>query len=569
MSKHQVCDQIIDFGTITAYKQGSMYYYRLDDKPSKEITYSFIDNLKNSEYADHNVSCTGTVADYFDDIFAFPCYNIGETEYYFVCGHIPYENSDAGSTMTLPFNFGFYGWYEVHIATRNENNEYECNLNDLNTLYGTTYEHFIVQDGCHYGFGLFDLNDEINPSLTGQLVAWSHNIWNPSQQQRILRTNIQPVSIGSDIDGYNTGFQGHTMIYYAGASSGGSSNPFNLVDMNPPTGVPVSDDGSTPSGTGGGGGTYSAWGDSIDHPGVPTNSALTSNLLTMFKMTTAQLNDFSHFLYTDNFLTNVKKLFSDPFDYIINLQFLPIDTANTITIPMGVGGVGVGINAEKLTSQYVSTQEYFLSIDEYYGSFADYSPMTKIMIYLPFIGFKDISVDDCMAGRIGIKYNIDLLTGDIVCTVKVYAKYTQTVLYCLNGNCSSQAPLTGRDYATIYRSALQSFSNGVASGNVAGGAVSAMLTMALSKPNVQRGGTIAGNASLLTSYIPYLIFMRPAVSEPADFAKFNGRPSNITCKLSTLTGYTEVDRIITNGFGSATEEEVAEIKSLLESGVIF
>lgn len=546
-----------------------MYYYRLDDYPDIEINYSFIDNLKNSEYADHNVSITGTMGTYFDDVFAFPCYNIGDTEYYLVCGHIPYENSQAGATMTLTFNFGNYGWYEVAICTRNENNLYDCSLNNLDILYASVYQHFFVEDGSIHGFGLYDLNDEIQPTLTGQLVAWSHNIWNPSQQQYILRTNVQTVNIGSDIDNYNTGLQGQTMIYYAGATSDGANNPFNLVNLNPPTGVPVSDDGSIPSGTGGGGGTYSAWGDNIDHPGLPTNSALTSNLLTMFKMTTAQLNDFAHFLYTDNFLTNVKKLFSDPFDYIINLQFLPIDTANTVTIPMGVGGVGVGVNAEKLTSQYVTTQEYFLSVDEYYGSFADYSPSTRIMIYLPFMGFKDISVDDCMAGRIGIKYNVDLLTGDIVCTVKVYAKYTQTVLYCLNGNCSSQAPLTGRDYATIYRSALQSVGQGAMNGNLIGGTANALLTLVTSKPNVQRGGTIAGNASLMTSYTPYLIFMRPAVSEPADFSKFNGRPSNITCKLQTLTGYTEVDKIITNGFGFAEESEVTEIRNLLESGVIL
>ena len=560
---------MIDFGTITAYRSGSMYYYRIDDYPDIEINYSFIDNLKNSEYADHNVTITGTMGNYFDYIFAFPCYNIGDTEYYFVCGHIPYENRESGSRMTLTFNFGNYGWYEVHIATRNEDNQYVCSLNDLDILYSSTYNQFIVEDGNIHGFGLYDLNDEIQPTLTGQLVAWSHNIWNPSAQQYILRTNVQTVNIGSNIDNYNTGMQGQTYIYYAGATSDGANNPFNLVNMNPPTGVPVSDDGSTPSGTGGGGGTYSAWGDNIDHPGLPTNSALASNLLTMFKMTTSQLNDFAHFLYTDNFLTNVKKLFSDPFDYIINLQFLPIDTANTVTVPMGVGGVGVGVNAEKLTSQYVTTQEYFLSVDEFYGSFADYSPSTRIMIYLPFMGFKDISVDDCMAGRIGIKYNIDLLTGDIVCTVKVYAKYTQTVLYCLNGNCSSQAPLTGRDYATIYRSALQSVGQGAMNGNLIGGTANALLTLVTSKPNVQRGGTIAGNASLMTSYTPYLIFMRPAVSEAADFSRFNGRPSNITCKLSTLTGYTEVDKIITNGFGNATESEVAEIKNLLESGVIF
>lgn len=567
MSKRQIANQIIDFGTISYKNDHGMYKYYVDDNPDKQINYAFIDSLANTDYTDKNVTISGTMGTYFDNVFAFPAYNVAETEYFFVCGHIPYSNMNAGSVNTLTFNFGSYGWYEVAICTRNESNVYQCSLNSLDITFAPVFYHFFVEDGCRFGLGLFDVNNEIYPATTGHLLAFSDSMWNPSAN--IIRTNVQDVPIGDEITDYNTGSQSATQLWYGGPSADGTSNPVDIALLNPPTGIPVSDDGSTPSGTGGGGGTYSAWGDSIDHPGLPTNSALSSNLLTMFKMTTAQLNDFAHFLYTDNFLTNVKKLFSDPFDYIINLQFLPIDTTNTVTIPMGVGGVGVGVNAEKLTSQYVTTQEYFLSVDEYYGSFADYSPSTRIMIYLPFMGFKDISVDDCMAGRIGIKYNIDLLTGDIVCTVKVYAKYTQTVLYCLNGNCSSQAPLTGRDYATIYRSALQSVGQGAMNGNLIGGTANALLTLVTSKPNVQRGGTIAGNASLMTSYTPYLIFMRPAVSEPADFSKFNGRPSNITCKLQTLTGYTEVDNIITNGFGFAEESEVSEIRNMLESGVIF
>lgn len=567
MSKRQIANQIIDLGTISYKDDHGMYKMYVDDNPDKQINYAFIDSLANTDYTDRNVTITGTLGSYFDDVFAFPCYNVGETEYFFVCGHIPYSNMNAGVVNTLTFNFGSYGWYEVSICTRDDSNVYKCSLNSLDRTFAPSFEHFFVEDGCRFGLGLFDVNNEIYPATTGHLLAYSVSMWNPSAN--IIRTNVQDVPIGDKITDYNTGYQSATQLWYGGPGADGASNPVDIALLNPPTGVPVSDDGSIPSGTGGGGGTYSAWGDNIDHPGLPTNSALASNLLTMFKMTTAQLNDFAHFLYTDNFLTNVKKLFSDPFDYIINLQFLPIDTTNTVTIPMGVGGVGVGVTAEKLTSQYVTTQEYFLSVDEYYGSFADYSPSTRIMIYLPFMGFKDISVDDCMAGRIGIKYNIDLLTGDIVCTVKVYAKYTQTVLYCLNGNCSSQAPLTGRDYATIYRSALQSVGHGAMNGNLIGGTANALLTLVTSKPNVQRGGTIAGNASLMTSYTPYLIFMRPAVSEPADFSKFNGRPSNITCKLQTLTGYTEVDKIITNGFGFAEESEVTEIRNLLESGVIL
>jgi hypothetical protein len=97
--------------------------------------------------------------------------------------------------------------------------------------------------------------------------------------------------------------------------------------------------------------------------------------------------------------------------------------------------------------------------------------------------------------------------------------------------------------------------------------INSVLSVAGTKPTVNRGGAIVGNASHLTGYTPYLLFMRPAASHPKSYEKYKGRPSNITASLSSLKGYTEIDSIITSGFSTASSSEIEEIKSLLSSGV--
>ena len=91
----------------------------------------------------------------------------------------------------------------------------------------------------------------------------------------------------------------------------------------------------------------------------------------------------------------------------------------------------------------------------------------------------------------------------------------------------------------------------------------------MSKVNIQRSGDISGSTGLLDDFVPYLIIHRPVQSLAKDFKNFKGYPSNITAKLSTLTGYTEVEYVHLQNITGATDAELVMIERLLKSGVII
>ena len=356
----------------------------------------------------------------------------------------------------------------------------------------------------------------------------------------------------------------------------------------PPTGVEPIVTNDPSSEEGGIDGTFDPYGDDIAFPDLPSVSGVSSGLIKIYKPTIYELQNFAQWLYASpldqSIWTTLTKLYSSPFDYIVSLQLMPIDSQAVDASTIKLGPVDTEIQSSKLTSQYYTTPEYTKTIDEYYGSFIDYSPNTKIMLYLPFIGFNEISADDAMAGELSIKYNIDLMTGDCIAFVRVRSKYTNSVMYQYRGNCAAQIPLTGRDFSQIISAGLSAATNIGFTVATGGGALSlstdkgkakaanilgSVLTVATSKPTVNRGGSIVGNASHLTGYTPYLLFMRPAASHPASYEKFKGRPSNITATLGTLTGYTVVDSIINSGYSKASKSEIDAIDRLLREGVYF
>lgn len=86
-------------------------------------------------------------------------------------------------------------------------------------------------------------------------------------------------------------------------------------------------------------------------------------------------------------------------------------------------------------------------------------------------------------------------------------------------------------------------------------------------------GSNGGNPAydIYSSTKPFIVKMKPDYIEDEHFVEQNGYPCYVTKTLSSLYGYTECVNVKVkgNGFASATQPECAEIKQLLESGVIL
>lgn len=379
----------------------------------------------------------------------------------------------------------------------------------------------------------------------------------------------------------NTGFQFYfTTVKGDGSYSAGTgaitfqycTTQFEPVDPYDPIGD------SGPSGPGDGDFDFSST--DIPLPGLPSIGAMSTGFLNMYNPSAAQLRALASYMWSGAFdPQNFKKLFADPMDAILGLHIIPTIAGHpaTTSSSLYVGNIDTGLSMPAVTEQYYSLDCGTVNIPAKWGAYLDYSPYSKLSLYLPYIGVVPLSADDCMRGSIRVKYNIDILSG--TCSVGVYCVSNRGrdghTLYTFTGSCSCECPITEGQYANVIMAGLNVVSGIIsgASGGVPGmvaGGVSQAANAAISmvKPEIGRSGSMGGSAGLMGIQYPYLILTVPRMAHPAQQNKFIGYPSFVTLEMSDCIGYTEINVTHLEGM-TCTDGEADEIIRLLEKGVIF
>lgn len=333
---------------------------------------------------------------------------------------------------------------------------------------------------------------------------------------------------------------------------------------------------------GGGDGKYGDI-DAVDGtpvPDIPTLSAVDTGFISLYNPTTAQLKSLYNFLWSNQFDINTfKKLYADPMECLISLGITPCVPASSGATNIMFGNVDSGVNATELSTQFAQVDCGSVDIDKYVGSFLDYSPYVKISLFLPYIGFMHLGVDDLMGGSVNVTYNIDCLSGECVAFV---SHSERGVLYSYTGNCRAELPITAQNYTGFLKNYYESLTgiipstiSGAAGGpagaiaGAAGGALSVAETVLLNnKPDFQRSGSCAGSAGMIGVQNPFIIIERPRFSVPNKVQKYVGQTANITMYLGDCKGFTAVEFVHLDGL-NATSDEIAEIETMLAKGVIF
>lgn len=207
--------------------------------------------------------------------------------------------------------------------------------------------------------------------------------------------------------------------------------------------------------------------DDVDFGTLPEVSAVGTGFVSLWSPTEQQMLDLSEYMWNADVLTlNFwKRLIADPLQLIYGLNIIPVDLdaagiVGSSPESVVVGTINTGIKMNYLTSQWVEVDCGQLTIDEcMLGSYMDYDPYTKLDIYLPYIGYRPLKVDDFMPGTISVKYKIDLLTGACVAQIKstksnLHDDELDSVVYQFIGNCATQVPVTASQYADAVRSAI-------------------------------------------------------------------------------------------------------------------
>lgn len=327
------------------------------------------------------------------------------------------------------------------------------------------------------------------------------------------------------------------------------------------------------SGTGGGGGVYDPTSDPVDFPSLPTGGALTSGMIKGFVIGQGNLIALQQKLWNMSIFdieTQFQKLVQNPLECLISLHCLPcLPTTGGNPENIKLGSFDTEVTGNRITNQYLTVDAGTLNVPKYWGSALDYAPYTRAEIFLPFIGIRNLQIEDIQGLTLTLKYHVDVLTGDCV----AYIKCGNSVLYTFTGNCIQHIPCTATSSDLLAKniSAVGMVGVGLATGNPAAavaGAAAGAINSATAKNHVQRSGEVAGSPGVMSEFTPYMIFHRPKQSLAKNYNKFKGYPTNITYTLNTLTGYTEVEHVHLTGI-KATDTELQEIENLLKSGVII
>lgn len=403
------------------------------------------------------------------------------------------------------------------------------------------------------------------------------------------------VSIGSGLEGYFLKPTSDTMVatfYDLGELIKG-----DLPDPKDPN------PGDGDSHGGGGGGTDDLGGDPIEDTGVPTIEATDSGLMTLYNPTVSELQALGRFLWSDGLdLNSFKKLFNDPFDTLLGLSIIPIVPPTSGTKKIMFGNLDSGVSAKVISHQFVPNVDMgTITLGEVYNGALDYSPFTTVSIYLPFIGYRELNVQDIMNSKIHLVYKFDVLTGG--CIAELYVDHLKTgnkskdnskfkwgarsgLLASFEGQCAVNIPLASQDYTNTIRAmigavgmvggAAASFATGNPALGVAALAVgSANSSIQASTPTVQRSGHLSSSNAIMANLTPFLTVTRPHQCKPANYYKLRGVPSQIyVSKLSSLVTskhdyYLQVAEIPDIKVAGATDTEIAEIKNLLKEGVVL
>lgn len=315
-------------------------------------------------------------------------------------------------------------------------------------------------------------------------------------------------------------------------------------------------------------------------PDVSTIEGL-YGLFTVYKPTTLDLKELGAFLWQDDTITALLNIFkNDPMQAIISLHQLYFDPSAPNSRSLKLGTVPVKrINHSDMVIPFINDRYQrlacgFVKINRYFNDIRDYQ--TKISIYLPFIGIRELDINEMLDATVFTDYYVDTYTGDCVATISITRdnSTTKKVLAMYNGNCASPLPLTGADKSRLFAN-VASIGAGLVStiatkGATAGGLINSVMNTATSHNiTIEKSGSMGGNWGAMGYKKPYFIIERPQTYDAVQKEKIIGFGANLTTSLAQMRGFVRVSAVHVDNIPGATDIEKARIEQLLKEGIFL
>ncbi len=317
-----------------------------------------------------------------------------------------------------------------------------------------------------------------------------------------------------------------------------------------------------------------------DTPIVPPITGSASSLWKIYNPSQGQIDAFGAWLWSSDFIDQLKKLFNDPMQAIIGVHkvFCTPSIGGSTTIKCGY--LDSEVPSNWVSNQYTHIDCGTVNLPEYFGNVFDYDPFTRVSLFLPCVGIVPLDVAEVMRSSINVKLHCDVLTGALLAEVNVIRDQAGGILYTYSGSCIVTYPVSSGTYVgavanvvSVAASVAAGIMGTVASGGAlapaaVGAAGAAVSGLAHTRTNVQHSGSFSGAAGVMGGKIPYLIITRPQTRMADQYPAYDGVPANFTSRLGACTGYVKVKEVHLK-VPNAYESEIAEIEQLLHQGVLI
>lgn len=263
--------------------------------------------------------------------------------------------------------------------------------------------------------------------------------------------------------------------------------------------------------------------------------------------------------------------------YVIDLHMIPVQPVRgSSTVPIEVGWKTLTSRGYPVTSDYVDVSCGSVQTKEFFGAFPDY--ISRIQLFLPFVGFVPVQAEWFQNATIGVSYRFNVIDGSFMCFVTGYGRhinkgfdygYRSGLLAQYSGNACLHMPITGENYAAMLAGQIGAAGGVLANaayGNIAGAAGSA-INMIMMKPNIAQSNAYSASAAILSHRKPFFMISRPTSHYSELYQHEQGLPANITSRLGDLSGFVQMKDVHLDGI-SCTDREREIIRSKLARGVI-
>lgn len=265
--------------------------------------------------------------------------------------------------------------------------------------------------------------------------------------------------------------------------------------------------------------TITAHATAQEEPVDPTSELAFVNV---YNPTQKQLVDAANALFM-NFSTGQ---IVDTSKYIVAIHkvFVPVSTDEALQ-PIKFGSYNTQVNSKvvNLRTAHVSCGK--VTVPELHHNALDYSPYTTVRIWLPFLGFFDLSIDELSNKEVELTYTIDLVNGKALAEIS----NDDGVIYRFVGTAYEREPYhteSLNNVSTVY----------------------------------------INGAYNMADYTPYLLVERPINLTPSN-NDLEGLPTYKEVTIGDMTGYVKCRKVFAKDM-IATEAEKNEIETLLCGGVL-